>query len=117
MPIIFIVIFGLIIVGVTIYNEVHRSKYNKLMSHLQQHHVGIYEQIRIKPVFGPFYAKGAYKTSIDYAKNHPPLDDPVAEKLLTDYAEFSQKSIWVVGAIVAIAFAVWIGWRLFSAIG
>jgi hypothetical protein len=40
------------------------------------------------------YAQNAYKTSIAYANNHTPLNDPVAEELLTDHAEFFQKSIW-----------------------
>ncbi|MFN8446807.1 MAG: hypothetical protein U0175_38795 [Caldilineaceae bacterium] len=102
------IIFSLIIVGVTIYNEVFRRKYNKLMAYLRQHHPEIYEQIRIKPVFGPFYARGAYRTSINYAKNHLPLDDIVAEELLADYAKFSQKSIWIFGAIIVIVFTVMI---------
>jgi len=112
------IIFVLIIIGVTIYNENHRSKYNKLMSHLEEHHPDIYEQTRIKPVFGPFYLKGStYRKSIDYAKNHEPLGDPKAEELLKDYAELSQKSIWIVGAIVLIVISIWAGWMLFTAIG
>lgn len=88
----------------TYYNEVHRHKYNKLMTHLKQYHPDIYEKIRIKPIFGIFYAKGAYKDSIDYAENHEPLNDPIAEALLEDYAKFSQKGAWIVVIIALITF-------------
>ena len=87
------------------------------MDHLEQHHPDVYEDIRIKPVFGPFYAKGAYKTSIDYAKNHEPLNDPTAEELLTDYGEFSLKGIWIIGVAALIGFVVLLGVMLFFTIG
>lgn len=113
-PIIVVVIFFGFVIIITYYNEMHRSKYNKLMAYLKQHHPEIYERIRIKPIFGIFYEKGAYKDSIDYAKRHEPLNDPIAEALLADYAEFSQKGVWLVGAAVFIAlviFTLWLGWR------
>ena len=84
-----------------------------MRAYLKQYHPEIYEQIRIKPIFGIFYEKGAYKTSIDYAKRHEPLNDPIAEALLADYAEFSQKGTWLVGAIVFIPLIIltfWLGW-------
>ena len=69
------------------------------MSYLKQHHPEIYEQIRIKPNFGPFYSGNVYKASIDYAKNHERLDDPIAERLLADYVEFYQKAVWIFGEV------------------
>jgi len=113
MPTGLIIIFVFIIIGITIYNEIHRSKYNKLMAHLEQHHPDIYEKIRIKPVFGPFYAKGAYKTSLDYARSHEPLNDPIAEELLADYGEFSFKGLWIIVVTAIIGFVVLFGMILF----
>jgi hypothetical protein len=110
MPFIF-ELFGIFSIGVMIYIIIHRSKYNKLMSHLQQHHPEIYEQTRIKPILGPFYGVGAYQTSMNYAKNHTLLDDPIAEELLADYAEFSHKRLWVFGIGVAIFFVLPFIWR------
>jgi len=85
------------------------------MNYLEQHHPDIYEDIRIKPVFGPFYAKGAYKTSIDYARNHKRLNDPVAEELLKGYGEFSMKGLWIVGMAALIGIVVASGVMLFLA--
>ena len=109
MPFGLIIVFVFIVIGATIYNEIHRSKYNKLMAYLEQHHPGIYEDIRIKPVFGAFYANGAYKPSIDYAKNHKPLNDPIAEELLTDYGKFSFEGLWIIGVAALVGFVVLLG--------
>jgi hypothetical protein len=93
-----------LVIAIQLYNEVHYSKYKKLMAHLREHHLDIYEQIRIKPILGPLYAKGAFKISIDYAKKHPPTNDPIAEKLFSDYAEFSQFTPTIIGNVVKDAF-------------
>lgn len=85
------------------------------MAYLEQYHPGIYEDIRIKPIFGPFYAKGVYKKSIDYARNHEPLNDPTAEELLTDYGDL--KGLWIIGVAALIGFVVLFGVMSFLAIG
>lgn len=100
---IYFVPFAVILVILVIMNMIHKIKYDKLMQHLEAYHPEIYEEIRIKPVWGPFYAKNAYKKSLDYANHHDPLDDPVAEELLADYANHSRKTM-----IVFIA--VFLGW-------
>lgn len=93
-----VVLFILVIVN--IYNEVHYSKYMKLMSHLEKYHNEIYEQIRIKPSLGPLYAKGAFRKSIIYAKNHPPIGDQIAEQLFSDYANFSPINFEIISNLV-----------------
>lgn len=89
----------------TIMNVIYRNKYNELMQHLEAHHPQIHEEIRIKPVRGRFYGKNAYRKSLDYAYRHDPLDDPVAEELLADYANHHRKT-----AVVAVVFL--LGWSL-----
>ncbi|KAA3646766.1 MAG: hypothetical protein DWQ07_11225 [Chloroflexi bacterium] len=94
---IFVILFFLLIF---VYNEVHYSRYKKLMSHLEEHHNEIYEEIRIKPVIGPLYPNGVYRKSMMYAKDHPPIDDPVAEELFADYARVSQLGLRVFRDII-----------------
>lgn len=97
-----IAIFGLLVFSlILVYNEVHYSKYRRLMSHLKEHHYEIYEEIRIKPNLGPFYRRGAFGKSIKYAKDHPPIDDPIAEQLFTDYARISQIGFGVFRDLIA----------------
>lgn len=84
----------------TIYNSIFKSKYDKLMLYLNENYPGVYEEIRIKPIFGSFYARGAYKKSIDFASDHEPFDDPIAENLFADYAKFSSYQIWFLPAFI-----------------
>ena len=88
-----IVVIGILLIFAVIiifYNEAHRKKYDELMSYLQEHHPGIYEDIRVKPVFGIFYRKhGEYASSIEFARKHKPLNDSKAEELLANYARIS----------------------------
>ena len=118
MSILIIIIIVIAIAINIIYNLAHRMKYEKLMIHLEQHHPEIYEDTRVKPVaetiFGPLYSRnGAYKQSIEYARNHEPLDDPIAEELLADYAEISDYGVsaaylpWLIGG------AILLGWHFF----
>ena len=87
------------------------------MAYLEQHYPDIYEDIRIKPVWGSLYANGAFKKSIDYARNHEPLNDPTAETLLADYGEFSLKGLGIIGVAALVGLVVSFGVMLFFRIG
>jgi hypothetical protein len=92
----------IIIIGI-VYNEIHRKKYDELMSYLQDNFPGIYQDIRVKPVFGIFYRNpGAYSPTIKFAREHKSLKDPVAEKLLADYARISELSVKLIGGILLL---------------
>lgn len=108
-------LFGILMVSAFGYNFVAVSKYKKLMSRLQRYHPQIYEQIRMKPDLGSFYSSGNHsKPIIDYAKNHEPLDDSIAEQLLTDYVEFYEKGSWIFGIIFVLAIVGMFTWAIFS---
>jgi hypothetical protein len=96
-----------VLIGMLVYNHRHRQKYDEPMSHLKNHHPEIYEEISIKPVFGPLYSSGAYAASIRFARNHEPLDDPVAEELLSEYARissvFRKPCLFVLGIVLFCA--------------
>jgi hypothetical protein len=100
LPFLFLLIFLpflVIIFPIQLYNQVHYEKYRRLIHHLKRYHPVIYEKIRIKTAFGPFYPSWEFRKSIQYAKNHPPTDDPIAEDLFNEYASYSKISpaiIW-----------------------
>jgi hypothetical protein len=82
--------FLLFVIIVIFYNEIHRKKYDELMSYLKEYYPGVYEDIRIKPGFGNFYRNhGTYASSIEFAKKHVLHNDPKAEELFADYAWIS----------------------------
>lgn len=106
----FIVAFGLLMAIAFAYNFVALRKYRRMILYFRQHHPEIYEQIRVKPDLGPFYSSGNnYKASLDYAKNHEPLDDPIAEKLLTDYSQFMQKGQSFTVVMVVVFIGIFLG--------
>ncbi|HYW18629.1 MAG TPA: hypothetical protein VE956_04815 [Nodularia sp. (in: cyanobacteria)] len=82
-------------------NAIYLKRCNKLMSYFERFYPEIYEQIRIKPNFGILYSKGnKYKPLIDFAKDHEPLNDPKAEKMLADFIEFNRRFTWMVSAFM-----------------
>lgn len=102
----FLVIWLIYIASAMYYNYLHRQKCEELMAYLCSHHPEIAQQIEIKPILGFLYLGGAYRPSIRYARKHDPLNDPVAEELLTNYARLSNKGIWLVlvGFVLVIVF-------------
>ncbi|MEM7127427.1 MAG: hypothetical protein AAF702_13935 [Chloroflexota bacterium] len=73
-------------------NLSHQDKYSNLIFYLKQNHPEIYEEVRIKTIWGGFYKKyGTFAHIRDFALNHTVIDDPKAEELLADYANFSKK--------------------------
>jgi hypothetical protein len=115
------VVYIPVLISISIYNHRHRQKYDELMAYLSYHHPEIYEQISIKPVFGPFYSSGAYTKSIRYARKHEPLEDPVVEQLLTEYAHLSSSCIVYILApiflVVILAAIVTFFYAVFFVIG
>ncbi len=91
-----VLLFVIWLIVAMYYNFLHREKYTALLKYFQQYHPGIYEKIKLKPVLGIFYRQpGAYQASIDFAANHEPLNDPVAEEMLADYAQFNKQMKWI----------------------
>lgn len=103
---------GLLLVTLGLYGYRYSRAYNRLMDYLKHHHPDIYEQIRVRPDWGPFYSKGnVYKRSVEYARNHPPLGDPIAEKLLANYAHIAGPGTVtftvIIGVLVLAIFVLW----------
>jgi hypothetical protein len=91
-----IMLFVIWLIVAMYYNFLHRKKYKALLEYCQQYHPEIYEKIKLQPVFGIFYRQpGAYRASIEFAANHAPLNDPVAEAMLAEYAKFTEQSKWI----------------------
>ncbi|MBD2293637.1 hypothetical protein H6G06_09085 [Anabaena sphaerica FACHB-251] len=86
------------------------NKYEEIIYYFQKHYPEIYKKIRVKPDFGQLYSKGnnKYKPSLEYAKNHQPLEDEKAEKLLSEYMQMSKKGtlINIVLIILLIPFVI-----------
>lgn len=101
----FALIWVLFILIATYYNHLHRQKYEDLIAYLNYHHPDVASRIEIKPLLGFLYpSRGAFTPSIRYARKHEPLDDPVAEELLAEYARFSRWGI-VLGIVALVLFA------------
>ena len=71
------------------------------MPYLSQYHPELYSQIKPTRILG-FYPNGAFRASMRFAHDHEPLDDPVAEELLADYAYWSDPVKAVVFMLVPI---------------
>jgi len=111
-----IVLSGLLLLVLGLYGYRYTRQHYRLMAHMERHHPEIYEQIRVKPDLGPFYSKGnVYKRSVEYARNHPPLNDPIAEKLLADYAYLSGPGTTVTTVIIAVlVVTIFILWSIYT---
>ena len=96
------VCFIAIIMGL---NAIYLKRYYKLMSYFEKFYPEIYKRIRIKPDFGSLYFTGnKVKPLIDFAKQHEPLNNPKAEKMLADFLEFDRQTTWLGLAITLVSF-------------
>jgi hypothetical protein len=98
-----LLIYMIVILSTTYYNHLHREKYYEMMAYLRNHHPETASQLELKRVLGFLYPSGAFGPSIRYARKHEPLDDPVAEELLDDYARLSDRAVWCILAFVISA--------------
>ncbi|MBE9508540.1 MAG: hypothetical protein IMY86_10865 [Chloroflexi bacterium] len=80
-------------------NIVAVGKHGKLLEYFGEHHPDKIEHIRRKRVLGIFYPSGSGRNVYQFARDHEPLGDEEAERLLADYARFIRLStVIAVGA-------------------
>ena len=97
----------------TYYNHLHRQKYYELIAYLRHHEPEVATRIELKPILGFLYPRGGFRPSIKYARDHEPLDDPVAEELLADYARLSERGKWLIliGGVLGVLVLIVVCWQ------
>ena len=103
---------ALCIISAIALNIIYLKRYRKLLAYLKKFHPEIYERIRRKPDFGPFYSTGYnYIKPLTELAKHPEIqNDPTTKRMLAEFLNFERKTTWI-GIIIGI-----IGLLLFSII-
>lgn len=94
--------FIILIIIASAYNFLFNWKYHRLLKYFQENHPPIAENIKRPRVARFFYKGNAYQPSINYARNHEPLNDPIAETMLKQYLQLYNRS-----KLIGIGLIIW----------